>query len=226
MTSSDIAPASPVAPHSRKHWPQILLAIGAVVAIVGVTVAVTRATTSPPVVAGPTVNAAAAPVIVAPSASTSVAASPTVAPNSTGYLSKKVGERAGLGSGAEIPVEFWITKINVDTKCAQYGQRKPGSHSVVLDVTVKTHEEDGYGSIASLPGLLNEFAFSTEGATTGVKNQGEWDPCHPEVKRLPNVYALNSTYTGQIAFATPDASGKLQLNGEGMDNVKGWEWQF
>jgi hypothetical protein len=59
-----------------------------------------------------------------------------------------------------------------------------------------------------------------------VKNQAEWDSCHPEVKRLPNVYALNSTYTGQIALATADPSGKLQLNGAGIDNVKGWEWPF
>ncbi|MBE8516120.1 hypothetical protein ILP97_01045 [Amycolatopsis sp. H6(2020)] len=57
-----------------------------------------------------------------------------------------------------------------------------------------------------------------------MKNQAERDSCHPEVKRLPNVYALNITYTGQIALATADSSGKLQLNRAGIDNVKGWEW--
>ena len=220
--TSDTASETPVAQPRCKRWPRILLAAGAVVAIIGVTVAVTRATTGQSTQPGPTANAAAAaPVSVAATTS----AVPTVVPNNTGYLSKKVGERAGLGAGSEAAVEFWITKITVDSKCNPYSQRKPGTHSLILDMTVKTHQDDGYGSINAMPGLLNEFAFSSEGPA-GVKNQAEWDSCHPEVKRLPNVYALNSTYTGQIALATADSSGKLQLNGAGVGNVKGWEWQF
>lgn len=220
--TSDAASDTLIAQPRHKRWPRILLAAGGVVAIVAVTIAVTRATTAQPTQPSPTTNAAAAaPASVAATTSTV----PTVVPNNTGYLTKKVGERAGLGAGTEPAVEFWITKITIDSKCNPYSQRKPGTHSLILDVTVKTHQDDGYGSIDAMPGLLNEFAFSTEGPA-GVKNQAEWDSCHPEVKRLPNVYALNSTYTGQIALATADSFGKLQLNGAGIDNVKGWEWPF
>ncbi|MEA5358015.1 hypothetical protein VA596_00590 [Amycolatopsis sp., V23-08] len=78
----------------------------------------------------PAFVATAAPVSVSPPTS----ASSTVAPNSTGYLAKKIGEGAGLGSDTEV--------------------------------------------------------------------------------------------TDWCVFAMPDASGKLQLKGEGMDNVMGWDRPF
>ncbi|MFI5615638.1 hypothetical protein [Amycolatopsis sp. NPDC051903] len=169
-------------------------------------------------------------------ASVTTAASPAAAApasQSPSYLTKKVGDRAGItNTDTTTAVDFWITKITVDPKCDPYSKREPGKHTVLLDVTVKTAVDKdvamGGGAFDLLPGLINPYAFSTTGSS-GVTDQAETDLCLTSTKELPSTYAPNHTYTGQIAFATPDASGKLQLttpSGFFHDGVLGWEWSY
>ncbi|MEU4674848.1 hypothetical protein AB0F91_44650 [Amycolatopsis sp. NPDC023774] len=204
---------------------RFLLLTATAVTALGLTACGTNATPT-----APSFPNAPAPASV--TAASPAAAAPTSAEPS--YLAKKVGDRAGItntdGSDA---VDFWITKITVDPKCDPYMSREAGKHTVVLDVTVKTSVDKdagqpGGGAFDSLPGLINPYAFSTTGSS-GVTDQAETDMCRSNLKELPQTYAPNRTYTGQIGFATPDKSGKLQLTGPsgGFSNgTLGWEWSY
>ncbi|WP_275295843.1 hypothetical protein [Amycolatopsis sp. La24] len=146
--------------------------------------------------------------------------------NEQGYLPKKVGERAGLfnpdGSNA---VDFWVTKVSVDPKCGEYGSRSAGKHTIVVDMTVQTYKMDPQVS-SSLGGVLNPTVFQTRGKD-GVTNEASISMCVDSPKRLPDQYAPNSKYTGQLEFESPDASGALLLTPmQGMQGSSGWEWQF
>ncbi|MEU4675035.1 hypothetical protein AB0F91_45620 [Amycolatopsis sp. NPDC023774] len=156
------------------------------------------------------------------------------APPPSAYLAKKVGDHAGItNSDGGTAVDFWITKITVDPKCDPYMPRDAGKHTVLLDVTVKTSVDKdagqpGGGVFGSLSGLINPYAFSTTGSS-GVTDQAEMDMCRSNLKELPQTYAPNRTYTGQIAYATPDKSGKLQLtdpSGGFSNGTFGWEWSY
>ncbi|QRP42796.1 hypothetical protein [Amycolatopsis sp. FDAARGOS 1241] len=173
-----------------------------------------------------------APAPASVNAASRAAAAPTSA--SPSYLAKKVGDRAGItNSDGSIAVDFWITKVRVDPKCDPYSQREAGKHTVVMDVTVKTYtdkdaSQPGGSAFDALPGLINPYAFSSTGSS-GVTNQAETDMCLLPQKELPSTYAPNRTYTGQISFATPDASGKLQLtvpSGFFQNGGLGWEWSY
>ncbi|MCR6484159.1 hypothetical protein M8542_15160 [Amycolatopsis sp. OK19-0408] len=178
---------------------------------------------APPTTAAASVQA---PASVSPTAST--------APSSTApaYITKKVGERAGITNTDGSPaVDFWVTKIAVDPKCGSYMSREAGKHTLLLDVTVKTYTEHDANSdinaFTVLPGLINPFAFSTTGAD-GVTNQAETDMC-VEPKSLPSAYAANRTYTGQVALSTTAKSGTVQLtDGSGLfgPGAHGWEWSY
>ncbi|MET7997893.1 hypothetical protein ABZU76_44120 [Amycolatopsis sp. NPDC005232] len=150
------------------------------------------------------------------------------------YLAKRVGERAGITNrdGSEA-VDFWITKISVDPKCDPYSQHEAGGrHTVVLDVTVKTYTDKIAGQRLSpfkvLPGTINPFSLSTAGST-GVTRRIETDRCVTTPKKLPSTYAPGHAYTGQIAFATPYKSGKVQVtqsSGYFQNSTLGWEWSY
>jgi hypothetical protein len=180
-------------------------------------------------------NAAAPPTAASPvAAPASVSPPASTAPSSTApaYITKKVGERAGITNTDGSPaVDLWITKITVDPKCGPYSAREAGKHTLLLDVTVKTYtDHDATNSINAftiLPSLINPFALSTTGAD-GVTNQAETDMC-VEPKILPSAYAPNRTYTGQITISTAAKSGTVQLtDGSGMfgPGAHGWEWSY
>ncbi len=144
--------------------------------------------------------------------------------NEQGYLPKQIGERAGLfnpdGSNA---VDFWVTKVTVDPKCDEYGSRSPGKHTIVVDMTVQTYKMDQQVS-SSLSGVLNPTVFQTRGKD-GVTNEASMSMCLNSGKRLPDQYAPNSKYTGQMEFESPDAAGALLLTpSQGMEGSSGWEW--
>ncbi|NBH04146.1 hypothetical protein [Amycolatopsis sp. SID8362] len=180
-------------------------------------------------------NEAPTPTATAPvAAPASVSSSPPAAPSSAApaYITKKVGERAGITNTDGSPaVDFWVTKIWVDPKCTPYASRAADKHTLLLDVTVKTYTdrdaESGISAFSVLPGLINPFAFSTTGAD-GVTNQAEADTC-ADPKQLPSAYAPNRTYTGQISLSTSAKSGTLQLtDGSGLfgPGAHGWEWSY
>lgn len=197
-------------------------------AVVGLTACGNESpTTSAPTSAA---SGPAAPASVSPTSSPSTAAS--AASTATGYIPKKVGERAGITNPDGTPaVEFWVTKIAVDPKCGQYMSRQPGKHTLLLDVTIKTQTDradgNGLSTFSILPSLINPYAFSTTGSD-GVTNQAETDTCVVP-KALPSAYAPNRTYTGQIAIATTATTGTLQLtDGTGAmgPGAHGWEWSY
>ncbi|QRP49057.1 hypothetical protein [Amycolatopsis sp. FDAARGOS 1241] len=159
------------------------------------------------------------------------AAPPTGTPT---YLATKVGERAGINNrDGSKAADFWVTKISVDPECDPDGHRMAGGrHTVVLDVTVKTYIDKVAGQRLSpfkvLPGRINPFSFWTTDRT-GVPRRIETDMCVTTVKELPFQFVPGRTYTGQIAFATPYKSGKLQVTqstGFFQNSTLGWEWSY
>ncbi|MFB9688124.1 hypothetical protein [Amycolatopsis plumensis] len=198
--------------------PAILLVVAAIA-----TAGLAACSSEPPPVTG--TAPVAAPASVTPPVSTAATAAPA-------YITKKVGERAGISNtDGSTAVEFWVTKISVDPKCSPYASRQAGKHTVLLDVTVKTYIDrdaaSGISAFSVLPGLINPFAFSTTGAD-GVTNQAETDMC-ADPKQLPSAYAPNRTYTGQVAISTAAKSGTLQLtDGSGLfgPGAHGWEWSY
>jgi hypothetical protein len=175
----------------------------------------------------PGATAVAAPASVPPTAA------PTPSAPVSGYITKKVGERAGItNTDGSAAVDFWITRITVDPKCDAYMSRSAGNHTILLDVTVQTHTDkdadQGSSAFGILPGLINPYALSTTG-NDGVTNQAETDMCLLSTKQLPSAYGPNRTYTGQIAIATTDKTGALQLtDGSGLlgQGAHGWEWKY
>ncbi|MFI5611819.1 hypothetical protein [Amycolatopsis sp. NPDC051903] len=149
------------------------------------------------------------------------------------YLAKKIGERAGISNrDGSKAVDFWITKISVDPKCDPNSRRAAGGrHTVVLDVTVKTYIDKvagrGLSPFRVLPGTINPFSLSTTG-TAGTRLI-ETDRCVTTLKKLPSTYVPGHAYTGQIAFATPYKSGKVQVtqsSGYFQNGTLGWEWSY
>ena len=113
-----------------------------------------------------------------------------------GFLVKKIGEKAGTTKpfSNDPFFDFWITKIAVDPKCDPYSGRKPGEHTLLIDVTVQTYTGDGELGFSEVGGIINPFAFQTKGVDD-VTNPVDFSMCSTP-KRLPNEYAANSKYTG------------------------------
>lgn len=194
---------------------------------------------------GPTAPAGnhPAPATFAPTATTpssSATAAPTL--SSDGYIIRKVGDRAEVRTpDSPNPVfDFWITKIQVDPEC--YQDRVEGVHMLLLDVTVKTYTPAAPVDLETVYALLNPWAFEIKGAdgATQVSQKGE---C-PKSEPLPQHYAANSKYTGQIPLISLAASGTLILLPDGPKvfaptdpalappktpapgTSNGWEWRF
>ncbi|MEU4674849.1 hypothetical protein AB0F91_44655 [Amycolatopsis sp. NPDC023774] len=149
------------------------------------------------------------------------------------YLAKKVGERVGITNrdGSSAVVDFWITKISVDPTCDPSSHRAVSRHTVVLDVTVTTYTDkvagQRLGPFIVLPGVINPFSLSTTG-TIGTRVI-ETDRCVTPLKKLPSTYVPGHAYTGQIAFATPYDTGKVQVtqsSGYFPNGNVGWEWSY
>ncbi|MGW4488840.1 hypothetical protein ACWEOE_34005 [Amycolatopsis sp. NPDC004368] len=204
--------------HMSKRF---LLLTATAVAALGLTACGTNV---PPANAGPgRVHPEIAPIT--PPAAAPATGAPT-------HLETKLGQPARINTrdGSEA-ADFWITKISVDPKCDPDGRREVGGrHTIVLDITVKTHTDKVAGQRLSpfrtLPGGINPFSLSTTGRTGDVRRI-DTDGCVTALKELPSLYVPGHTYTGQLAFATPDKSGKLLVTeSSGYFQAGGWEWSY
>lgn len=192
-------------------------------AAVATLVAATSACSTP---APPTPDGAALPAAPSSAGAPPSSAAPAGS-NAQGRIPKKLGEAAGFtGQDGKTPaVTFSIDKIAVDPKCDEYMNRAAGTHTLVLDVRVAT-EQLSPEDAAQLGATINPFAFQTvaDGVTAPV-NAGSCKVM--SLKRLPNTWASNSKYTGQIELEVPAKSGTLALIPGGLTNAGGgWEWQY
>lgn len=166
----------------------------------------------------------------APSGSTGASAPATVPEKSAaktdqGFLLKKIGEEARITNpDGSTAAQFWITKIQIDPKCDEYMQRTPGKHTLLLDITVQTHTAADEFTWDRIGGLINPFSFQTKG-DDGVTNQGELSMCVNR-KKLPDTFAANSKYTGQIEIETANPKGSLLLAAHSLGGTNGWEWKY
>ncbi|MEV4605028.1 hypothetical protein AB0K15_47760, partial [Amycolatopsis sp. NPDC049253] len=57
----------------------------------------------------------------------------------------------------------------------------------------------------------------------------ETDRCVTTLNKLPPTYVPGHAHTGQIAFATPYKTGKVQVtqsSGYFQNGAVGWEWSY
>ncbi|GAA4549857.1 hypothetical protein [Amycolatopsis samaneae] len=168
----------------------------------------------------------AAPPSMAPPPN-SASPSPPSGASKSGFLPKKIGERAGLATpdDSEHMITFYITKITVDPKCTSSLSRPSGKHTILLDVSVQTENFSSPSDRSNVSAVLNPFAFQTRGSD-GTTHTAKAGTCVPDLKAMPTEYAPNSKYVGQIELETEDKSGALLLAPGGLSNSSGWEWQY
>ncbi|MFC9250023.1 hypothetical protein [Amycolatopsis thailandensis] len=166
-----------------------------------------------------------------PSASPQAAAPTDNAPagaNAQGRVPKQLGEAAGFTSqdGTTKVVTFTIDKITVDPKCDPYMKPEAGKHTLLLDIRVATNQLSPEDAI-QLGGTINPFAFQVV-TPDGVTTPAELGMCKSSsLKALPNNWASNSKYTGQMELQVTAKNGVLALIPGGLTNAGGgWEWKY